>query len=130
MYHLPDATGLPNNLANLLNGSTICVGDLNAKHTVWSCSNDNTRGCDLLNLIDDKGFLFLNDGTPTHSSFSYDTRETLDVSFVSPDIYPSCNWPVLDHIGSDHLPVLIEINKRQSVAYSNKKRWNFRRANW
>ncbi|GIY89670.1 hypothetical protein CEXT_137291 [Caerostris extrusa] len=62
-----------NYLTNLLNGSTICIGDLNAKHTVWG-SSDNTRGCDLLNLIDDNGFLFLNDGTPTHSSFSYNTR--------------------------------------------------------
>ncbi|GIY22810.1 RNA-directed DNA polymerase from mobile element jockey [Caerostris darwini] len=120
MYHPPDATGLPNNLANLLIGSTICIGDLNAKHTVWGCSSDNKRGCDLLNLIDDKGFLFLNDVTPTHSSFSYNTREALDVSFVSPDNSPSCNWSVLDNIGSDHLPVLIEFNKRQSVAYSYK----------
>ncbi|GIY28979.1 hypothetical protein CDAR_79141 [Caerostris darwini] len=31
----------------------------------------------------------------------------------------------LDNVGSDPLPVLIEFNKRQSVAYSNKRRWNF-----
>ncbi|GIY25835.1 probable ATP-dependent RNA helicase DHX37 [Caerostris darwini] len=101
--------------SNLLNGSTICIGDLNAKHTVWGCSSDNTRGCDLFNLIDDKGFLFLNDGTPT-PSFSYNAREALDVSFVSPDIHPSYNWSVLDNIESDHLTALIEFNKRQYVA--------------
>ncbi|GIY99611.1 hypothetical protein CEXT_805241 [Caerostris extrusa] len=50
MHHPLDATGLPNNSANLLNGSTICIGDLNAKHTIWGCSSDNTKGCDLLNL--------------------------------------------------------------------------------
>lgn len=87
------------------------VGDLNAQHTVWSCSSDNTRGRDILNLIDDKGLLLLNNGTLTHSSFSYNTRETFDVSFVSPDSFPSSNWTVLDNMGSDDLPVLIEFNE-------------------
>ncbi|GIY19110.1 probable ATP-dependent RNA helicase kurz [Caerostris extrusa] len=79
------------------------------------------RGCDLFNLIDDKGFLFLNDGTPTHSFSVTILERPLMSPLLAPDIYPNCNWSVLDNIGSDHLTVLIEFNKRQSVAYSKKK---------
>ncbi|GFR04187.1 DUF5641 domain-containing protein [Trichonephila clavata] len=40
---------------------------------------------------DDRGFMFLNDGSPPpHSSYSYNTKEALDISIVSPDIYPHC----------------------------------------
>ncbi|GFS66624.1 hypothetical protein TNIN_138321 [Trichonephila inaurata madagascariensis] len=66
-------------------------------------------------MMGDKEFIILNDGTPTHSSFSYNTSEALDISITSADIFPQCTWSVQDHIESDHFPILIEFNKRQRV---------------
>ncbi|GFS63218.1 hypothetical protein TNIN_188531 [Trichonephila inaurata madagascariensis] len=56
-------------------------------------------------MIDD--ICFLNDGTPTHSSFSYATVEALNVA-VSPNIFPECNCeisrnPLTNNVESDWL---------------------------
>ncbi|GBN96073.1 hypothetical protein AVEN_204636-1 [Araneus ventricosus] len=64
----------------------------------------------------------------THYSYSYNSKEALDIAFVSLD--PSCTRKVQENIGSDHLPILIELKKRQSVWVNNKKLWNFRRVDW
>ncbi|XP_071044154.1 uncharacterized protein [Parasteatoda tepidariorum] len=85
---------------------------------------------DLLDLTDSKSFLFLNDGTATHSSFSYSSTEELDVTFASSDIFPSCSWKVLDSVGSDHLPILVEININKIGPNSSNYHWNFGKANW
>ncbi|GFY16898.1 RNA-directed DNA polymerase from mobile element jockey [Trichonephila clavipes] len=81
-------------------------------------------------MIDGSGVCFLNDGTPTHSSYSYATVEALDVAVVSPNTFPGCSWSVLGNIGSDHLSILIKLDARQS-AYKNRKIfWNFKKADW
>ncbi|GFU98624.1 RNase H domain-containing protein [Trichonephila clavipes] len=119
MYQPPDLNKIPIDLQNLFLPITICLGDLNAKHFMWGSSGINSRGVDLLNMVDDKGFLFLNDGSPTHYSHSYNSKEALDVTIV----IPTCNWTALENIGSDHLLILFELNKRQitynSVSQSN-----------
>ncbi|GFT17777.1 hypothetical protein TNCV_2588611 [Trichonephila clavipes] len=110
MYQTPDLNKIPIDLQNLFLPSTICLGDLSPKHFMWGSSGINSRGVDSLNMVDDKGFVFLNDGSPTHYSHSYNSKEALDVTIVSPDLSPACNWKVLENIGSDHLPILFELN--------------------
>ncbi|GFQ97589.1 hypothetical protein TNCT_513421 [Trichonephila clavata] len=61
--------------------------------------------------MDDHAFCILNNGTPTYCSHSYDSRDAFDVAFVyKPRYLPSCSWTVLDSVGSDHSPVLIEFS--------------------
>ncbi|GFU69009.1 hypothetical protein TNCV_3785301 [Trichonephila clavipes] len=110
MYPPPDLNKIPIELQDLFLTSTICLGDLNVKHFMWGSSGINSRGVDLLNLVDDKGFVFLNDGSPTHYSHSYNSKETLDVTIVSPDLSPACTWKVLENLKSDHLPIRFELN--------------------
>ncbi|GFY09973.1 RNA-directed DNA polymerase from mobile element jockey [Trichonephila clavipes] len=74
--------------------------------------------------------MILNDGTPNHSSFSANISEALDISITSADIFPQCTWSILDHIGSDHFPILIEFSKRQRKVINRDKFWNFKNANW
>ncbi|GFS97579.1 putative RNA-directed DNA polymerase from transposon BS [Trichonephila clavipes] len=82
---------------------------------MWDSSGINSRGVYLLNIVDDKGFVFLNDGLSTHYSHSYNSKKALHVTIISPDLSPACNWKVLENIGSDHLPILFELNKRQTT---------------
>ncbi|KFM73937.1 RNA-directed DNA polymerase from mobile element jockey, partial [Stegodyphus mimosarum] len=130
LYHPPNIGNLPGVFDNLLSGNTLLLGDLNAKHPAWGCSTQNQRGFDLLHSIDDSGFMIFNDGTPTHSSYSYNTSEALDLSIVSPTIFPICIWTVMKNIGSDHSPILIEIKKKQCTLLNRKKYWNFAKADW
>ncbi|GIY65480.1 RNA-directed DNA polymerase from mobile element jockey [Caerostris extrusa] len=110
--------------------NTFLLGDLNAKHSDWGCSNNNHRGNELLDLMEDRGFMILYDGYPTHSSHSYKTEEALNLSLFSPDIYPYCKSTVLKNIGSNHYPILIEPNKRRKICVARKTHWNFKKVNW
>ncbi|GFY27571.1 RNA-directed DNA polymerase from mobile element jockey [Trichonephila clavipes] len=109
MYHPPNQKSLPDNLLDI-SESNLLVGDLNAKHSSWGSVINNKRGVELHNLMDDSAHLALNDGSPTYSSHSYHTEEALD---VSSNIFPFCKWTVLQDIGSDHLPILVELKWKQ-----------------
>ncbi|GFW63774.1 hypothetical protein TNCV_3743821 [Trichonephila clavipes] len=96
---------LMSNRSSTTNQTTVCYkgvdkdaiffGDLNAKHPSWRCTVSNTRKYDLLNGADDKALISFNDDSPTQASFSYITSEALDVSLVSPGLFPHCDWTVL-----------------------------------
>ncbi|UYV68682.1 hypothetical protein LAZ67_6000429 [Cordylochernes scorpioides] len=131
MYHPPNNKLIDDGtMAQFLTDNTIIVGDLNAKHQLWGCSMPNPRGKILSNLFDDNAFMCLNDGNPTHHSYSYNTAQALDISFSSPDIFNKCKWQILKSIGSDHLPILIEISTKTKTSSIKEKFWNFKKANW
>ncbi|UYV66334.1 hypothetical protein LAZ67_4001354 [Cordylochernes scorpioides] len=131
MYHPPNNKLIDDGtMAQFLTDNTIIVGDLNAKHQLWGCSTPNPRGKILSNLFDDNAFMCLNDGNPTHHSYSYNTAQALDISFSSPDIFHKCKWQILKSIGSDHLPILIEISTKTKTSLIKEKFWNFKKANW
>ncbi|UYV69472.1 hypothetical protein LAZ67_6003711 [Cordylochernes scorpioides] len=131
MYHPPNNKLIDDGtMAQFLTDNTIIVGDLNAKHQLWGCFTPNPRGKILSNLFDDNAFMCLNDGNPTHHSYSYNTAQALDISFSSPDIFHKCKWQILKSIGSDHLPILIEISTKTKTSSIKEKFWNFKKANW
>ncbi|UYV66117.1 hypothetical protein LAZ67_4000329 [Cordylochernes scorpioides] len=131
MYHPPNNKLIDDGtMAQFLTDNTIIVGDLNAKHQLWGCSMPNPRGKILSNLFDDNAFMCLNDGNPTHHSYSYNTAQALDISFSSPDIFHKCKWQILKSIGSDHLPILIEISTKTKTSSIKEKFRNFKKANW
>ncbi|UYV77281.1 hypothetical protein LAZ67_15000333, partial [Cordylochernes scorpioides] len=131
MYHPPNNKLIDDGtISQFLTDNTIIVGDLNAKHQLWGCSMPNPRGKILSNLFDDNAFMCLNDGNPTHHSYSYNTAQALDISFSSPDIFHKCKWQILKSIGSDHLPILIEISTKTKTSSIKEKFWNFKKANW
>ncbi|UYV65980.1 hypothetical protein LAZ67_3006054 [Cordylochernes scorpioides] len=131
MYHPPNNKLIDDGtMAQFLTDNTIILGDLNAKHQLWGCSTPNPRGKILSNLFDDNAFMCLNDGNPTHHSYSYNTAQALDISFSSPDIFHKCKWQILKSIGSDHLPILIEISTKTKTSSIKEKFWNFKKANW
>ncbi|GFY20687.1 hypothetical protein TNCV_1119211 [Trichonephila clavipes] len=126
MYHPPNQGCLPDSFLDLAtaNVSSIFIGDLNAKHTSWGCSVNNSIGCDLLNVADDRALIFLNDGSSTHHSFSYNTAEALDIALASADAFPFCRWSVLGH----YLPSKIELKKTRKGILTREMFWNFGKA--
>ncbi|XP_055947029.1 uncharacterized protein LOC129980674 [Argiope bruennichi] len=130
VYHPSNQKNLAANFSNFMDKNSIIIGDLNAKHTAWGCSSDNDRGIDVLQMMDQNEFIILNDGSHTHSSFSYNTSKALDIAMTSAELVPQCSWSVLDNIGSNHLPILIELNKKQKIFHSKENFWNFNKANW
>ncbi|GFT38712.1 hypothetical protein NPIL_431471 [Nephila pilipes] len=112
IYHPPNESHQPTNFSNFMDKNTIILGDLNAKHTIWGSSCNNNRGEDILQMMDNKELMILNDGSSTHSSLSNNNSEALAISITSADIFPQCTGSILYHIGSDHFPILIKFSKR------------------
>ncbi|GFR31524.1 RNA-directed DNA polymerase from mobile element jockey [Trichonephila clavata] len=110
--------------------NTIILGDFNAKYTIWGSSCNNDIGEDILQMMDNKEFMILNDGTSNHSFFSYNASEALDMSITSANIFPQCTGFIIDHIGSDHFLIFIQFSKRQRVVINRDKFWIFKKANW
>ncbi|GIY17749.1 putative RNA-directed DNA polymerase from transposon BS [Caerostris darwini] len=131
LYHPPNNQKLDlDALEGLFTNATVLLGDLNAKHTAWGCALANNRGQDLENLSNDKAFLFLNNETYTYRSHSYNTTDALDLTISSPDLFPYCSWKVVDYVGSDHYPILIELDYDVKAYGNNNIYWNFKKANW
>ncbi|GFV10837.1 RNA-directed DNA polymerase from mobile element jockey [Trichonephila clavipes] len=132
MHHPSNQGCLPDSFLDLAtaNVASIFIGDLNAKHTSWGCSVNNSRCCDLLNTADDRALIFLNDGSPTHHSFSYNTTEALDNALASAGVFPFCCWSDLSNIGSDHLSIKIELKKPRKGILTREMFWNFDKADW
>ncbi|GFX37843.1 hypothetical protein TNCV_1823001 [Trichonephila clavipes] len=74
MYQPPDLKSLPTDLQDLFTMSTVCLGDLNVKTPFGAVPTANPRGNELLDIIDDKCFSILNDGTATHFTYSYNPK--------------------------------------------------------
>ncbi|GFR09285.1 putative RNA-directed DNA polymerase from transposon BS [Trichonephila clavata] len=90
----------------------------------------NGRGSKLSKLVNDKAFLSLNDGIHTFHSNSYGSTDVLDLTFISPDLFPYSSWRVLDNIGSDHLPILVEIDLKVHRTGVKNLHWNFKKVGW
>ncbi|GFY71323.1 RNA-directed DNA polymerase from mobile element jockey [Trichonephila inaurata madagascariensis] len=116
-------------MEGLFDDNTIILGDFNAKNTTWGSTITNARGMELSILVTDRA-LCLNDGTHTFRSSSYGSTDALDLTFRSPGLFPYSSWRVLDNIGSDHLPILVEIDLKVNCTGMKNLHWNFKKADW
>ncbi|GFT05762.1 RNA-directed DNA polymerase from mobile element jockey [Trichonephila clavipes] len=117
-------------MEGLFDDNTIILEDFNAKNTTWGSTITNARGLELSNLVNDKAFLCLKDGTHTFRSNSYGSTDVLDLTFISPGLFPYSSWRVLDNIGTDHLPILVEVDLKVNCTGGENLHWNFKKANW
>ncbi|GFW76308.1 putative RNA-directed DNA polymerase from transposon BS [Trichonephila clavipes] len=76
LHHPPNSQHLDTNRREgLFEYNTIILGDFNAKNATWCSTITNARGLVLSNLVNDKAFLCLNDGTHTFRSNSYGSTD-------------------------------------------------------
>lgn len=109
-------------------------GDFNAHNIAFGCDTSNSRGRELFDIFDDADLCILNTGDPTTISRPGNNASAIDVTCVSPDIAPLCEWYVGDDsLGSYHLPTFVNIitsTQKYTVQESihkylyNKTNWN------
>ena len=62
----------------------------------------------------------------------YSTWSHLELTLISDNLSPSCEWEVLNKLNSDHLPIITKFNINSQ--WKNKHlfipKWNFKKANW
>ena len=113
--------------------STVILGDVNAHHPLWDhgCEAADAVGDRLAEWFDRVGWTTLNSGAATHASYRSGAQTTPDIAACSSTLAPRVAWTLGPDLGSDHLPMLLEVRGAgNSDTTRRKTRWAFRRADW
>ena len=113
-YYVPPSS---NNVSNLFNtvcskatNSLIMLGDPNAHSISWGCLSDCTKGEQVIDRVDFYDLVILNDGSITRLGTSTSCPSAIDLSICSNDLALDTIWKTIpDTMGSDHLPILIDL---------------------
>lgn len=97
----------------------IC-GDFNAKNSMWSNQEQrDSEGKNIESGLKNTNFMCLNNKGPTWLSKDLNSRSSIDLTFISSNLFLSCNWQILDYsYDSDHFPVTTHI---QNISEQNNK---------
>nr|CAI5866091.1 unnamed protein product [Callosobruchus analis] len=87
-------------------------GDFNGHHYLWGSTDNNPPGLTLVDAIDDfPHLIFRNEGQPTRLTKPSANISAVDVTIISTDLLDISTWTVMsDTYGSDHFPILMNIN--------------------
>ena len=95
-------------LVDQLTTPFILMGDFNAHHTLWGCTNMNDKGRIIEDFITEHDLVLLNDKSSTYLHPATGSYSSLDLTICSPEIFPKFNWKVFDDFhGSDHFPIQV-----------------------
>ena len=122
-------------LADTQGDNVLVVGDFNAHHSMWGGPGTSNKGGgqQLADHITHSGLCLLNNGTHTRlPDCSGQNPTAIDLSLISSNLYSDTEWHICDDpLGSDHLPILINIG---GVSPRNVKtpesKYNYEKANW
>lgn len=118
-----------------LHTHAVLAGDFNAHNGSWGSSENNQAGDILLEALDEcPNFVIRNDGSPTKINKSA-RCSALDLTLMTRNMINNSSWEVLeDPCGSDHLPILIELNSNSFQIHKHKvvplRKWRSNKADW
>lgn len=134
-YYNPPPNVIPQEFFNIvqsIKNNVIICGDLNSKYKAWHCKSDNPSGQALYNQLLNSNFTIINDDQPTYQNYASNNTEILDLFIVSSQLVNKCNnFQVLDNdMGSDHYPMIVDLQYQQVQQQPSEIRLNYRRTNW
>ncbi len=118
-------------LRTALRQRSVVAGDFNAHHPLWEARVTQNRGRtyrvgdELADALDNSEMVILNNGEPTHTSGG-----SLDLTIVTPDLAPKCEWRVSDTLVSDHLGIHTYIALEKAPPPPKPPRRLYHKANW
>lgn len=135
IYRPPHSITNANDWTNIFEHcNTPCIigGDFNAHSSIWGSYKDDNHGNSLINAVDNKNLVILNNGEPTRI-MPANIKSAVDITLASPDVATSISWKTLDdNMGSDHFPILMVYSKimvEESLIYPGSK-WSTKNADW
>lgn len=122
-------TNMISSIHSFNSGHHLVLGDLNSQNPIWGSHRLSTSGTLWEEFADDKGLVFLNNGSPTLLS-TRGTLTSVDVTMASPDLAPHLTWTTLDmpEVG-DHYPIIISDNNSDVIRIF-RPRFLVEKANW
>ena len=137
-FYIPPRSSCPPgysaSLAELLEpGDALVLGDANAHSQLWNSNiEEDQRGSVLSKEITESTFAPLNDDTQTRVPFNSENQlSSPDISLSSQSFLLSTSWTPIKSLGSDHLPILLELPLDDFINFSPKRTFiNFLKADW
>ena len=127
-FYIPPRSSCPPgysaSLAELLEpGDALVLGDANAHSQLWNSNiEEDQRGSVLSNEITESTFAPLNDDTQTRVPFNSENQlSSPDISLASQSLLLSTSWTPIKSLGSDHLPILLELPLDDFINFSPKR---------
>ena len=117
-------------LLRQLKGRHVILGDFNSKHQSWGCEVSNRAGIHLTKFISVNEHCVVTDKRPTRIGRPGERVSVIDLSVAPIPLSEKMKAHTLtDCYGSDHLPVVVEMETTIPVAAKTvKTNWN--KANW
>ena len=106
------------------------MADANAHSTMWGCTDNNTRGETLEEILFQHNLAILNEGSsPTFVNHLTTEGTRPDITICSPAMTPRANnWRIESTVvGSDHSLILFDLNMGPELLV---KRRDFRKGDW
>jgi ribonuclease HI len=110
---------------------TIITGDFNAIHPTWGSHTCNRSGLNLMQFIENRQLVVLNDGSATRINPKPDQADSaIDVTMVTENL-STANWRVLQASISDHLPIEVSIRVQITLTPSSTRpSFQYKKADW
>ena len=89
----------------------LLVGDINGHHPSWDngCAAADEVGDRIAGWLEDVGWVPLNSGAPTFASYRSGGQSAPDLAACSADPARRAKWTLGEDMGSDHLPMVVEL---------------------
>lgn len=130
IYQSPNLKFIPNDLDKLLNlgPNVLIMGDFNAKHKSWSCSQENKTGNVLYNHMINRNFIIQAPSTPTLVHYRLEHKPSTPDLVISKNVHSIENIHTLSALSSNHLPISFCIS--DEFQRNNKIFYNYSNADW
>lgn len=113
-YYNPPNTKIDLNFFNYIfniSEYSLLIGDLNSHHQLWNSKLTNISGRLLYDCLLEKDLVLLNDDSPTYWPVHNLSSSTIDLAIATEPLSKHVNcFSVTDHLSSDHLKVMVELN--------------------
>ena len=111
----------------------VWCADFNAHNTMWGGAHTDTNGRVIEELMEERGFVCMNDGRGTRIDVRTGKESAIDLTLVSGRLAGISKWEVLSGttLGSDHYLVLCSVGGKVEVnAVNGIQKWVYSKAKW
>ena len=113
----------------------LIAGDFNGHSKLWDNHQpSDKRGDDIVDFTLHNNLFLCNKGTPTRINRGTGGMSSPDVTLASASLADKITWTTLDDLGSDHMPIVIEVKnertRRHTHCKKQRRRWRNAKADW